>query len=117
MIKIIIILNELNNTLSELGRPFGWRTYKSIMSYVANHPNVFIEKKSGMSPLSDQIVMRVMPKLKGLDLNEFANVFETLTTQIKQIGDASLTEAYENARKNPMGFFDWRGINWNVRQT
>jgi len=106
------LLNDLNNTLSELGRPFGWRTYKSIMSYVANHPNVCIDGESGMGPLSDQIVMRVMPKLKGLDINEFANVFNNLNTQIKNIEDAPLTEAFEKARENPMGFFDWRGINW-----
>lgn len=110
--KVEVILNDLNNTLSELGRPFGWRTYKSIMSYVANHPDVCIEGQSGLWPLSDQIVMRIMPKLKGLDLNEFANVFNKLDVQIKDIEDTPLTEAFEKARNNPMGFFDWRGINW-----
>ena len=110
--EVEVLLNDLNNTLSELGRPFGWRTYKSIMSYVANHPDVCIDGESGLWPLSDQIVMRVMPKLKGLDLNEFANVFKKLNDQIKQIDDEALTEAFENARNNPMGFFDWRGINW-----
>ena len=106
------LLNDLNNTLSELGRPFGWRTYKSIMSYVANHPDVCIDGESGLWPLSDQIVMRIMPKLKGLDLNEFSNVFNKLNNHIRQIEDAPLTEAFEKARNNPMGFFDWRGINW-----
>ena len=56
--------------------------------------------------------MRIMPKLKGLDLNEFAKVFTKLNNQIKQIDDVPLTEAFEKARDNPMGFFDWRGINW-----
>jgi hypothetical protein len=82
------------------------------MSYVANHPDVCIDGESGLWPLSDQIVMRIMPKLKGLDLNEFSNVFNKLNNHIRQIEDAPLTEAFEKARNNPMGFFDWRGINW-----
>ena len=110
--KVENLLNELNNTLSELGRPFGWRTYKSIMSYIANHPDVSLDKNSGILPLSDQVVMRVMPKLKGLDLDEFNIVFEKLSNQLNQIDDPQLLDSFKKARSNPMGFFDWRGINW-----
>ena len=65
-----------------------------------------------MQPLSDQVVMRVMPKLKGLDLDEFNIVFEKLSNQLNQIDDPLLLDSFKKARSNPMGFFDWRGINW-----
>jgi predicted nucleic acid-binding Zn-ribbon protein len=105
-------LNDINGTLSSLGRPFGWRTYKAIMSYIINHPDVKIKKENGILPLSDQIAMRVMPKLKGLDLGEHEEIFNRLSNQISNVGDDVLTEAFQKARNNSMGFFDWRGINW-----
>tara|TARA_B100000519_G_C14244312_1_gene439016 strand:+ start:439 stop:2442 length:2004 start_codon:yes stop_codon:yes gene_type:complete len=105
-------LNDINGTLANLGRPFGWRTYKAIMSYIINHPHVKIKKEDGMIPLSDQIAMRVMPKLKGLDLGEYEEIFNQLSNQISNVGDDVLTEAFQKAQNNSMGFFDWRGINW-----
>ena len=106
------LLNDINSTLSDLGRPFGWRTYKAMMSYIANHPNVIIDHESGMIPLSDQVAMRVMPKLKGLDMGEYANVFNRLGSQLTDIDDDNLNEAFQKAQSSTMGFFDWRGINW-----
>ena len=45
-------------------------------------------------------------KFDVVDLREFG------LGNYRQIDDTPLTEAYEKARNNPMGFFDWRGINW-----
>lgn len=111
--RIDDLLNDINSTLSDLGRPFGWRTYKAMMSYIANHPNVNIDGNSGMSPLSDQVAMRVMPKLKGLDMGEYADVFNRLGSQLSVIDDNRLNEAFKKAQNSTMGFFDWRGINWS----
>ena len=101
-----------NTTLSELGRPFGWRTYKAMMSYIINHPDIVIDGKAGMGPLSEQIAMRVMPKLKGLDLGEYDEVFNRLGRQMSDINDDVLSDAFGRAQNSPMGFFDWRGISW-----
>jgi len=106
------IINDINTTLSELGRPFGWRTYKAMMTYVANHPNVKILKGPGLDSLADQVAMRVMPKLRGLDLTEYESVFNRLGGQLQQINDNGLTEAFDLARGSAQGFFDWRGIKW-----
>jgi len=57
------LLNDINTTLSELGRPFGWRTYRAIFTYIANHPAVTLNGDDAMQPVSDQVAMRVMPKL------------------------------------------------------
>jgi len=109
---IDLLVNNINTTLSNLGRPFGWRTYKAIMAYIANHPFVNIDNQSGLKPLSDQIAMRVMPKLRGLDLSEYSEVFNYLGNQLTSIQDDALTDAFNKAKNSTLGFFDWRGIQW-----
>ena len=111
--KIGNLLNRINDTLAKLGRPFGWRTYKAMMSYIANHPEV--KKNSGMGPLSDQVAMRVMPKLRGLDLGENSEVFTMLLKHLSIIEDESLIDAFKKAQNSSMGYFDWRGIQWGKK--
>jgi 5-methylcytosine-specific restriction endonuclease McrBC GTP-binding regulatory subunit McrB len=106
------LLNNINTTLYQLGRPFGWRTYKAMLSYIANHPTVTIHGEPGIKALSDQIAMRIMPKLRGLDLMENADVFNQLKNQFTLINDDVLDEAFTSALDSKMGFFDWRGISW-----
>jgi len=106
------LLNNINTTLYSLGRPFGWRTYKAMMTYIANHPSVIINGDSGISALSDQVAMRIMPKLRGLDLMENADVFNQLKSHFSLINDDVLDEAFTSALDSKMGFFDWRGISW-----
>ena len=107
-----LLLNDFNTTLSKLGRPFGWRTYKAIMTYLANHPLTAVNNESAMLALSDQVAMRVMPKLRGLDLAEYESVFSELRGQLQQIDDEALMAAFRNASQSAQGFFDWRGIRW-----
>lgn len=102
-------LNEINAILSDLGRPFGHRTFKAILSYIANYPI----NENSMRPLADQVAMRVMPKLRGLDLGEHAEAFNRFNNMLAQINDPVLTRAFEDARNNAMGFFSWRGLNWD----
>jgi len=106
------LINNINRTLARLGRPFGWRTYKAIQSYIANHPAVRFREDIGMSPLADQIAMRVMPKLRGIDLTEYGEVFNNLGQLLQQVKDPALQYAFDQARESTLGFFDWRGINW-----
>ena len=106
------IINSVNQSLALLGRPFGWRTYKAVKAYVANHPAVLHREDNGMTPLSDQVAMRVMPKLRGLDLNEHGEVFSTLGQTLRKIDDPALQQAFDKASQSTQGYFDWRGINW-----
>jgi predicted nucleic acid-binding Zn-ribbon protein len=112
-VQIDDVINGVNHALALLGRPFGWRTYKAIKAYIANHPAVKFREDSGWSPLADQIAMRVMPKLRGLDLAEHGEVFSRLGQTLHQIEDPNLHEAFSKAIESTQGFFDWRGINWN----
>jgi len=105
------MVNNINGALSQLGRPFGWRTYQAIMIYVANHPDI-IDGNNKLRPLADQIAMRVMPKLRGVDLVEHGDVFNALGQLIQQVNDGPLRDAFDRARQSTQGFFDWRGISW-----
>ena len=103
-------LNDINTVLADLGRPFGWRTFKAISTYIANYPDQENQKRA----IADQIAMRVMPKLRGVDVNEHAAVFNRLKVQLDQINDVALTAAFDDAKNSSMGFFNWRGINWEI---
>ena len=103
------ILNDINSVLGDLGRPFGWRNYKAILTYVANYP----DSTDPMRPLADQIAMRVMPKLRGIDLSEYSEIFNRMHSLLNLIGDQALMDAFDEARGNTMGFFNWRGLNWD----
>lgn len=107
------LVNKINGTLALLGRPFGWRTYKAIMAYVANHPDVTFGTDPGFRPLADQVAMRVMPKLRGVDLVEHGDVFNALGQHLQQVNDRPLRDAFDKARQSTQGFFDWRGISWD----
>lgn len=103
------LLNDINSVLGDLGRPFGWRNYKAILTYIANYP----EQGNSIVPMADQVAMRVMPKLRGLDLGENAEAFNRFNNLLTQINDPALSHAFEDARNNAMGFFNWQGINWD----
>ena len=66
-------------------------------------------------PLADQIGMRVMPKLRGLDLAQHAQTLEQVGAIVRQVDDPTLMEAFEKAsgrQHNHSGFFHWQGFDW-----
>ena len=91
-----VMLEEMNDHLAEVGRAIGHRVWQSIEHYVMNYPDVrkafrdtmveskvkdgkIIEKTNGdltdelasamHLAVEDQIVQKVMPKLRGIDTN------------------------------------------------
>lgn len=103
-------LDELNKVLGNVNRPFAHRTSKAILAYVANYP---LENARDRA-FADQVAMRIMPKLRGLDLGMFQNELLAVQGQIQQINDLALNDAFERARSNNThGFFRWQGIDWS----
>jgi len=102
-------LSDLNEVLGNLGRPFAHRTFQAILKYVANYPGI---DKGYQRPLADQIAMRIMPKLRGLDLADNGQAFNQLDSIIRAVKDEGLNTAYDVARKSRQGVFHWQGISW-----
>lgn len=111
---VVNSLNEINGILARLGRPFGWRTFQAILAYIANHPQVILENGSPYIPLADQVAMRVMPKLRGVDTEEHAEVISQLNALIQNLGDDALSTAFHQATGSGRGWFDWKGIDWSA---
>ena len=114
-------LNQLNGYLADLGRPFAHRTYQAMLSYLAYYPYEADNRDEHnlaefyKRPLADQIGMRVMPKLRGLDLTQHAQTLGNISAVLTQIGDVTLGDAFAAAtdrQRNRSGFFQWQGMDW-----
>ncbi|MFI3242939.1 MAG: hypothetical protein R3Y56_01645 [Akkermansia sp.] len=108
--KLLNILNETNQYLAQLGRPFAHRVSQSICAYVQNYP---LGAASFEHALSDQLEMKVIPKLTGLELDhsEVKTSLNKLADLIsREVDDEQLSQSFDKARQHSSGFFQWRGV-------
>lgn len=110
-------LASLNRVLADLNRPFAYRTYQAMLAYVANYfaPNLAEPDRINRA-LADQIGMRIMPKLRGIDLAQNAEVLDRVGSIVAEVGDEPLRQAFSNAsdiESNKSGFFQWTGFDWH----
>ena len=112
------ILDRLNKTLADFNRPFAHRTFQAMLSYIANYPVKPGEDKDAVikRALADQIGMRIMPKLYGVDLALHQETFTQVGSMLHEVDDKLLRHAFENASDrslNKSGFFHWTGFDWS----
>lgn len=113
-------LAALNRTLADFNRPFAHRTYQAMLSYIANYPVKLGEDRDDVikRALADQIGMRIMPKLYGVDLALHQDTFAQVRRNLNEVGDPLLLRAFDSAsdrEQNKSGFFHWTGFDWNGR--
>ena len=106
-------LSELNDQFDAIGRPFGHRTYSAACAYIANHPSGLRDEISELSSLSDQVAMRFLPKLRGVDLNEHQSILANIQSKLVELGNDAVLDAFNLANDKSRGYFQWRGIDWN----
>ena len=111
-------LAALNRTLADFNRPFAHRTYQAMLSYIANYPVKAGEDRDDVikRALADQIGMRIMPKLYGVDLALHQDTFAQVRRNLSNVGDPLLLRAFDSASdrdQNKSGFFHWTGFDWN----
>ena len=107
-------LTKLNESFDRIGRPFGHRAFAATCTYIANHPKGLSNELSELTPLADQIAMRFLPKLRGLDLNEHNQEFEDIRLHLAELEDDAILQAFEAAADPERGYFQWRGIDWEI---
>jgi hypothetical protein len=106
------IIGELAKIMEDFGRPFGHRLNEAMLTYVANYP------RSGdvsiRTPLADQVELRIMPKLRGLSIDEHQGEFDRLGRLLRDdLADAAFAGRLEQlvARQGTaLGLFNWRGL-------
>ncbi|WFT84347.1 McrB family protein [Rhizobium leguminosarum] len=105
-------IERMVEVMTDFKRPFGHRLGRAIMAYVSNYPGRGGDVRI---PLADQIEMRLLPKLRGLevDANDFA--FGKLKSFVSDdLQDDALAQAIETsiqAARDGAGQFVWNGVS------
>ena len=98
-------MDEINRYLAELGRPFAHRMWNTVAAYISQYPG-----DNKHDALIDQIEMKILPKLTGLDMAEptTSRVMPQLGTYLAGLKDDKLDSAFKAACDRE--FFTWQGI-------
>lgn len=105
-------VDQMVDLMRDFGRPFGHRLGRSIMAYAANYPE--IEGGRGFNDaLADQVEMRLLPKLRGIEVDMVAPQFSALIKFVEQeLGDDALAQAIAESMSlsEATGQFVWSGV-------
>ena len=112
--NILQKLERMRVLMADFNRPFGHRLGKAILAYVANYPEVDGEDFI-LTPMADQVEMRLLPKLRGIEIEQTEQTFESLSEFVsKDLADEELAnainESVEAAQQSGTGQFVWNGI-------
>jgi predicted nucleic acid-binding Zn-ribbon protein len=107
--RVLEHTNKLDEAMSEIKRPFGFRTRNSILSYVANYPSSDDDAVS--DALADQIEQKILPKFRGLDARDTAvkSALGKIKGVLNELDDNLLIRAIDQSSKD--GQFVWLGVN------
>lgn len=103
-------IGKLNDGMDALGKPFAHRVHQAIETYVANYPRLPGGDHLRMA-LADQIEQRILPKLRGIELDGNDEGFRKLKQVIAETSDRALLNAFENGQDSKSGTFHWRGLD------
>jgi hypothetical protein len=119
-------LEAVNSSLGVVGRAIGHRVWQSVEYYMANYPDVRAAQQGGDKDtlakalhiaFEDQLVQKVMPKLRGIDTSGKSKI-ECLDKILVQINAGiggnhfNLAEDFEVACELGHGQFIWQSANY-----
>ena len=106
------LVEEINGFCHKVGRAFGHRMQQAISAYIANYPSD--SALDWKVALADQIEMRILPKLRGLDVELYGSALDDLRRLAgEQLEDEELAKAIQNASaaaRSGDGLFVWPGL-------
>ncbi|MDD1436002.1 AAA family ATPase [Dolichospermum sp. ST_sed10] len=115
--KVKYFLNEANEVMEKIGHPFAHRVYQAITQYVVNYPGVDnIDAPAFKFALADQFGQKLLPKLRGVMVDESQQELDELEKIISDIDDKPLITAFQKARKGHYGQFSWQGLVYEDKQ-
>ena len=107
-------LDAANEVMEKMGHPFAHRVYQAIAQYVVNYPGVEDENSEAFKwAIADQFGQKLLPKLRGVMVDEAKKELDVLEGIIANIGDEPLLKAFQQARAGRYGQFQWQGLIYN----
>lgn len=111
------IIEDINNYLDKAGRALGHRVWQSVEYYMSNHPDVIVAhanndedklRESMKTAFEDQLVQKVMPKLRGIETRGKAdtNCLKPIQELLDDKG-FKIVEDFKHAREVGHGQFIW----------
>lgn len=111
------IIEQINDHMDKAGRALGHRVWQSVEYYMSNHPDVIVAhsnndedalKKNMKIAFEDQLVQKVMPKLRGIETRgrTSKNCLEPIQNLLDNEGFA-IVEDFKHAREVGHGQFIW----------
>ena len=106
-------IGNLARIMENFGRPFGHRLSEAILTYVANYPRQPTQPID--EPLADQIEFRILPKLRGVPIEEARAEFDELGKliggELHDNGFAERIAELVERQGRGSGQFNWRGLD------
>ena len=111
--QLTLWINRLNNAMEALQKPFGHRVAQAIATYIANYPKGLGNGNEKGLAFADQIEQRIMPKLRGIDVELYEDPLKKIGELIEETHDEALFDAYGKACQNESsnGVFLWQGVD------
>lgn len=115
-------VEEMNTSLSKVGRALGHRVWQSIEYYMSNYPDVLEAQRSnddtGLGKamkvaFEDQLVQKVMPKLRGIETRgkSKSDCLDKIRTQLVN-KNYTIIEDFDLACEFGYGQFIWNSANY-----
>ncbi|MDK2408664.1 AAA family ATPase [Aphanizomenon sp. PH219] len=109
--RVKYFLNQTNEVMEKIGHPFAHRVYQAITQYVINYPEVEnVDSLAFKFAIADQFGQKLLPKLRGVMVDEAQQELDELEIIIQEIGDKPLITAFKKAREGRYGQFSWQGL-------
>ncbi|WP_168379975.1 chromosome partitioning protein ParA [Acinetobacter indicus] len=115
-------IEEMNNSLSKVGRALGHRVWQSIEYYMANYPEVLEAQRNNDDAglvkamkvaFEDQLVQKVMPKLRGIETRGKSKSDCLDKIRIQLVNDGyTITNDFDLACEFGYGQFIWNSANY-----
>jgi hypothetical protein len=115
-------IEDMNASLSKVGRAFGHRVWQSIEYYMSNYPDVLEAQRNNDDAglvkamkiaFEDQLVQKVMPKLRGIETRgkSKSDCLDKIRTQLVN-DDYTIIEDFDLACEFGYGQFIWNSANY-----
>ncbi len=113
--NVIDSVDRMVTLMKGFKRPFGHRLGRAIMGYVANY-SFFDQAKDLRVPLADQVEMRLLPKLRGIEVEDgndhaFSELMGFVGDTLRDDHLAKAIDDSIRSAKEGSGQFVWNGVS------